>query len=49
MLGKGCPLHTQNRGACSASEKKCLKHRKESHLRSKRAIVFPHVGGGIQG
>ena len=48
MLGKEHPLHTRNREACSASEKKYLKRRKESHVRSERATVVPHVGGGIQ-
>jgi len=47
MLGKELSLHTQNRGACSASDENCLKHVKESYLRSERATVVSHVGGGI--
>jgi len=47
MLGKELSLHTQNRGACSASDENCLKHGKESYLRSERATVVSHVGGGI--
>jgi len=48
MLGKELPLHARNRGACSACEKNCLTRGKETHLHSERAIVVPHVGGGIQ-
>jgi len=48
MLRKGLSLHTQNRGACSASEKNCLKRRKESHLPSERATIVPYVRGRIQ-
>ena len=47
MLGKELALQTLNRGPCSASKKNCLKRGKASHLRSERATVVPHVGGGI--
>jgi len=47
MLGKELPLHTQNREACSASEKNCLKCGKECHLRSEQGTVVPYVEGGI--
>ena len=48
MLRKELALHTQNRGACSASQKNGHKWGKESHLRSERATVVPHSGGGIR-